>query len=46
MGAMQAQDYPMAKWGVGIRLPNSTDELIETAVNNGEILRTHLMRPT
>lgn len=46
MGAMQAQDYPMAKWAVGIRLPDSTDELIETAVSNGEILRTHLLRPT
>ena len=43
---MQAQDYPMAKWAIGIRLPGSTNELIETSLNNGEILRTHLMRPT
>ena len=46
MGAMQAQDLNMAKLAVGIRLPNSTDKLIETAINNGEILRTHLLRPT
>jgi len=24
MGAVQAQDYPMAKWALGIRLPHST----------------------
>lgn len=46
MGAMQAQDYAMAKWAVGVRLPNATDQMIETAVSNGEIIRTHLLRPT
>jgi len=23
MGALQAQDYPMAKWAIGLRLPQS-----------------------
>ena len=46
MGAMQAQDFIMCKWALGIRLPGSTDALVEEAVNRGEILRTHLMRPT
>ena len=46
MGAMQAQDYQMAKWAIGLRLPHTTDQLIESAFNRGEILRTHLMRPT
>ncbi len=46
MGAMQAQDYPMSKWAVGIRLPGSTDKMVEDALNNAEIVRTHLMRPT
>ena len=46
MGAMQAQDYAMAKWAIGIRLAGSTDRDIETAINNGEIIRTHLLRPT
>jgi Winged helix DNA-binding domain len=45
-GAMQAQDYPMAKWAIGVRLPGSTEKEIESAIENGEILRTHLMRPT
>ena len=46
MGAMQAQDYAMAKWAVGVRLPNLTDQAVENAINNGEIIRTHLLRPT
>ncbi len=46
MGAMQAQDYTMAKWAVGVRLPESTDRAIEKAIDEGEIIRTHLLRPT
>jgi hypothetical protein len=46
MGAMQAQDFPMAEWAVGVRLPGSSEAIIETAINQGEILRTHLLRPT
>jgi hypothetical protein len=46
MGAMQAQDYAMVKWAVGVRLPNASEQLIEKALANGDILRTHLMRPT
>lgn len=46
MGAIQAQDYAMAKWAVGIRLKSATDKMVETAFNKGEILRTHVMRPT
>lgn len=46
MGAMQAQDYIQAKWAIGVRLPLLTEEQIESAFNQGEIIRTHLMRPT
>ena len=46
MGAMQAQDYNMAKWALGLRLPGSTEGDIEKALDSGEILRTHLLRPT
>lgn len=45
-GAMQAQDFAAAKWAVGLRLTHATDESIEEAFNKGEILRTHVMRPT
>jgi DNA glycosylase AlkZ-like len=46
MVAMQAQDLPMARWAVGIRLPGMTDEKVMDAFNRGQVLRTHLLRPT
>lgn len=46
MGAIQAQDYAMAKWAIGVRLPGSTDKQIQAAVDQGEIIRTHVLRPT
>ena len=46
MGAMQAQDYVMAKWAIGCRLISATDLLIEKAIAAGDIVRTHLLRPT
>lgn len=46
MGAIQAQDYNMAKWGIGIRIPEVTDQTIEDALNRGDILRLHILRPT
>ena len=45
-GAMQAQDYSMAKWAIGLRLPNVTEAGIEEKFNSGKILRTHILRPT
>ena len=45
-GAMQAQEFNHAKWAVGLRLSNFTEKQVEDAFNRGEILRTHLMRPT
>lgn len=45
-GAMQAQDYTHAKWAVGLRLPNATDQTIEQAIDAGTIVRTHILRPT
>lgn len=45
-GAMQAQDYPAAKWAIGLRIPDAAEENIEKAIESGKILRTHLMRPT
>ncbi len=45
MGAMQAQDYTMAKWAIGHRMVAATDETVESAINEGHIIRTHLLRP-
>jgi hypothetical protein len=46
IGAMQAQDFPMAKWAVGLRTTGSTEQMINSAIDSGEIIRTHLLRPT
>jgi len=46
MGALQAQDFAMMKWAIGCRLPGSTERMVEEALDRGDILRTHLLRPT
>jgi hypothetical protein len=46
LGAVQSQDYTGAKWALGMRLINGTDDLIEKAFAKGDIIRTHVMRPT
>ena len=47
MGAVQAQEYGPAKWGVSLRSQrNTTAAAIERAFDQGRILRTHVLRPT
>jgi hypothetical protein len=47
LGAVQAQEYQPAKWALALRMPEgTTDAEIEQAFENGQILRTHVMRPT
>ena len=46
LGAVQAQEYPLARWGVGQRASRLTDANVEAAFDAGEILRTHVLRPT
>jgi hypothetical protein len=46
LGAVQAQDFPAAKWAIGLRIKNGLEADIEEAFNQGKILRTHVMRPT
>jgi hypothetical protein len=47
LGAVQAQEYALAKWALGLRMVDgTTDAQIERALNEGRILRTHVMRPT
>src|SRR6476661_6049614 len=45
-GAVQSQDFIMAQWALGVRIPGSTQKTIEQAINKGQILRTHVLRPT
>ena len=46
MGAVQAQDFNAAKWALVLRMRQATSDTVEDAFNKGEILRTHLLRPT
>jgi Winged helix DNA-binding domain len=47
LGAVQAQDWAASKWAVGVRLPSgTTDEAVERAVDQGEIVRIHALRWT
>ena len=46
LGAVQAQDFNGAKWALALRMRAATDAAVEEAYNEGQILRTHLMRPT
>ena len=45
-GAMQAQEYAVAKWSVGQRTTGVTDTEVQAAIDDGRILRTHALRPT
>ena len=45
-GAVQAQDYFGAVWGVGQRTRNATQTTIEAAINEGRIVRSWPMRGT
>jgi Winged helix DNA-binding domain len=46
LGAVQAQDYPASKWGIAQRTGGLTDAEIEREIDDGMIVRTHVLRPT
>jgi hypothetical protein len=46
MGALQAQDSPMSRWAIGLRIPGTSEATVIEALNKGDILRTHVLRPT
>ncbi|HZB13054.1 MAG TPA: winged helix DNA-binding domain-containing protein [Chryseolinea sp.] len=46
LAAVQAQEFGMAKWALGLRLKGIDDTAIEKSFNEGKIIRTHLLRPT
>lgn len=43
---MQAQDWPFATWSVGMRVRGATYDSVIAAQTNGDLLRTHILRPT
>ena len=46
LGAVQAQDFNGAKWGIAQRMRDPINTLVHAAYNEGKILRVHVMRPT
>ena len=46
MGAMQAQEYRMMRWAVGMRTSRPSHKAFKKAFDTGRILRLHLMRGT
>lgn len=42
---MQSQDYPGAKWAIGLRA-DVTDSDVDRACDDGAIIRTHILRQT
>lgn len=46
LGAVQAQDYTSALWAIGCRVPGCTEQNLEQAVVDREIVRTWPMRGT
>jgi hypothetical protein len=46
LGAVQSQDYPAAGWALGLRVGGLTQRAADETFDGGEILRTHVLRPT
>jgi hypothetical protein len=46
LAALQAQEYPFAKWSVAQRSAGVDDAAMQKAFDDGTILRTHILRPT
>ena len=48
LGCVQAQETSLAKWTLGMRVPRGSlhDADVDAAMARGEILRTHILRPT
>lgn len=46
LGALQAQEFSLAKWSIAQRARGVTLAAIEQALADGVIVRTHVLRPT
>src|SRR5687768_15586492 len=46
LGAVQSQEYGLAKWSIGQRAEGVTDAGLDAMVAAGRIVRTHILRPT
>jgi hypothetical protein len=46
LGAVQSQDYPLAKWSLGLRVRGLIDPDVDALLASASILRTHIPRGT
>jgi hypothetical protein len=46
LGAVQSQDYPGALWALALRVKSASIQSLQCAFDRGDILRTHVLRPT
>ena len=46
LAAVQAQDYPGARWGIALRANGVTGAMIDDALADATLVRTHVLRPT
>lgn len=46
LGAVQAQEFTPAMWGLGLRASGDTLASVQRAYNDGRLIRTHVLRPT
>jgi hypothetical protein len=46
LGAVQSQDYAGAKWAIAQRTDGLSDSQVDGDIDDGAIVRTHLLRPT
>src|SRR5262245_19431189 len=46
LGAVQSQEYAIAKWSLGQRCTGGDDRAVQWAVGAAAIRRTHALRPT
>ncbi|HEY3288562.1 MAG TPA: crosslink repair DNA glycosylase YcaQ family protein, partial [Anaerolineae bacterium] len=44
LGGVQAQDYQWAKWSIGLRTNECTDDDVEQAIGDVRIVRTWMFR--
>ncbi len=42
----QAQDPPLARYSLGLRTANPSDTSVRAALDDGRLVRTHILRPT
>ncbi len=43
---VQAQDAPLARYSLGLRLREGDDATVRAAIDDGSLIRTHILRPT